>query len=132
MKYYYCTNVYDGKVYDIYCEKFPDGRYNLQTKEARFVGLVSEVPYAKYIKWKEKTMREYLRDLRKERGLSQDEISKRMGLTQSFYSMIETGERIERMNLDTAVKIANAMGIEQGKFIERELEWERERLKEGE
>lgn len=50
MKYYYCTNVYDGKVYDIYCEKFPDGRYNLQTKEARFVGLVSEVPYAKYIK----------------------------------------------------------------------------------
>ena len=50
MKVYYCTNVYEGKVYDIYCEKFLDGRYDLTTSEARYVGLVSEVPYAKYIK----------------------------------------------------------------------------------
>lgn len=77
-------------------------------------------------------MREYLRDLRKERGLSQDEISKRMGLTQSFYSMIETGERVERMNLDMAIKLANALGIDSGEFIKHELEWERENLKEGE
>lgn len=34
MKVYYCTNVYEGKVYDIYCEKFPDGRYDLTTNEA--------------------------------------------------------------------------------------------------
>lgn len=77
-------------------------------------------------------MREYLRDLRKERGLSQDEISKRMGLTQSFYSMIETGERVERMNLDMAIKLANTLGIDSGEFIKHELEWERENLKEGE
>ena len=76
-------------------------------------------------------MREFLRDLRKERKLSQDEISKRMGLTQSFYSMIETGERVERMNLDMAVKLANTLGIDSGEFIKHELEWERENLKEG-
>ena len=76
-------------------------------------------------------MREFLRELRKERGLSQDEISKRMGLTQSFYSMIETGERVERMNLEMAVKLANTLGIDSGEFIKRELEWERENLKEG-
>lgn len=52
MKVYYCTNIYEGKVYDIYCEKFPNGSYDLATKEARYIGLVSEVLYAKYIKKK--------------------------------------------------------------------------------
>lgn len=77
-------------------------------------------------------MREFLRDLRKERGLSQDEISKRIGLTQSFYSMIETGERVERMNLDMAVKLAKVLGLKLGKFIGYEIAWERKHLKEGE
>ena len=52
MKVYYCTNIYEGKVYDIYCEKFPNGSYDLATKEARYIGLVSEVLSAKYIKKK--------------------------------------------------------------------------------
>lgn len=77
-------------------------------------------------------MREFLRDLRKERKLSQDDIAKRMGLTQSFYSMIETGERVERMNLEMAIKLANVLGIDSADFIKREMEWERENLKEGE
>lgn len=77
-------------------------------------------------------MREFLRDLRKERKLSQDDIAKRMGLTQSFYSMIETGERVERMNLEMAIKLANVLEIDSGDFIEREMEWELENLKEGE
>ena len=49
VKVYYCTTIVDGKVYDVYCEKFPDGRYDLTTKETRYVGTVSDVPYAKYI-----------------------------------------------------------------------------------
>lgn len=77
-------------------------------------------------------MREFLKDLRKERGLSQDEISKRIGLTQSFYSMIETGERVERMNLDMAVKLAKVLGLKLEKFISYEIAWERKYLKEGE
>lgn len=77
-------------------------------------------------------MREFLRDLRKERKLSQDDIAKRMGLTQSFYSMIETGERVERMNLEMAIKLANVLGIDSADFIKREMEWERDNLKEGE
>lgn len=77
-------------------------------------------------------MREFLRDLRKERKLSQDDIAKRMGLTQSFYSMIETGERVERMNLEMAIKLANVLEIDSADFIKREMEWERENLKEGE
>lgn len=49
IKVYYCTTIVDGKVYNVYCEKFPDGRYDLTTKEARYAGNVSDVPYAKYI-----------------------------------------------------------------------------------
>lgn len=50
IKVYYCTTIVDGEVYNVYCEKFPDGRYDLTTKEARYAGTVLEVPYAKYIK----------------------------------------------------------------------------------
>lgn len=77
-------------------------------------------------------MREFLRDLRKERKLSQDDIAKRVGLTQSFYSMIETGERVERMAIEMAIKFANVLGIDSADFIKREMEWERDNLKEGE
>jgi hypothetical protein len=49
VKVYYCTTIVDEKVYDVYCEKLPDGRYDLTTKEARYVWTMSEVPYAKYI-----------------------------------------------------------------------------------
>lgn len=77
-------------------------------------------------------MREYLRELRKERKLSQDDIAKRMGLTQSFYSMIETGERVELMTIEMAIKLANVLGIDSADLIIRELKWERENLKEGE
>lgn len=77
-------------------------------------------------------MREFLRDLRKERKLSQDDIAKRMGLTQSFYSMIETGERVELMTIEMAIKLANVLGIDSADLIIRELKWERENLKEGE
>ena len=77
-------------------------------------------------------MRSFLKDLRKERKLTQVEISKRMGITQQYYNMIETGERNERMNLDVAVNIAKALDMEPFDFITLELEWEQERLKEGE
>lgn len=77
-------------------------------------------------------MRDFLRDLRKERKLSQDDIAKRMGLTQSFYSMIETGERVELMTIEMAIKLANVLGIDSADLIIRELKWERENLKEGE
>lgn len=45
MKIYYFTTNHDGKVYDIYCEKNPDGSWNHETKEAR------EVTDAKYLEW---------------------------------------------------------------------------------
>lgn len=44
-KIYYFTNVNNGKVYDIYCEKNKDGSWNEETKEAR------EVTDENYLKW---------------------------------------------------------------------------------
>lgn len=48
MKFYYCTTEVNGKIYDVYAEKFPCGAWNLQTKEAR------EVKDEKYIDWYKK------------------------------------------------------------------------------
>ena len=77
-------------------------------------------------------MRDFLKRLRKERELTQVEISKRMGITQQYYNMIETGERSERMNLDVAVNIAKALDMEPLDFISLEWEWEQSQAKEGE
>lgn len=48
MKYYYCTTEVNGKIYEVYAEKFKCGAWNLQTKEAR------EVKDKKYIDWYKK------------------------------------------------------------------------------
>ena len=77
-------------------------------------------------------MREFLKCLRKERKLTQVEISKRMGISQQYYNMIETGERNERMSLETAMNIAKVLDLEPFDFIKRELEWEQSQAKEGE
>lgn len=46
MKVYHHTAICeDGKIYEFYCEKFPDGRYKYDTMERR------EVKDEKYIKW---------------------------------------------------------------------------------
>lgn len=77
-------------------------------------------------------MREFLKCLRKERKLTQVEISKRMGISQQYYNMIETGERNERMSLETAMNIAKVLDLEPLDFIKREWEWEQSQAKEGE
>lgn len=43
--YHHTAKCEDGKIYDFYCEKFPDGRYKHDTMERR------EVTDRDYIKW---------------------------------------------------------------------------------
>ena len=54
-------------------------------------------------------MREWLRKIRVELGLTELETAKRAGITQPFYHNIETG--IKNPSVDTAKRIAAALGF---------------------
>ena len=65
-------------------------------------------------------MREYLKALRAEKSLSQENIAKKLGISQNYYSMIESGERQPKMTIDTAQKLADIFGVPISYILEHE------------
>lgn len=56
-------------------------------------------------------MRKWLKELREKAGFSQQSIAEQLGISQNYYSMIETGERQSKMTIDTAQKLANVFDV---------------------
>lgn len=56
-------------------------------------------------------MRKWLKQLRKERKISQKEISCALQIAPSYYSMIENGERQSKMTIEMAQKLATIFGV---------------------
>lgn len=56
-----------------------------------------------------------LRTLRKEKGLSQEELADRSGLNRPYISGIEQGKR--NVSLEVMEKLAGAMGVEIGSLV---------------
>lgn len=55
-------------------------------------------------------MKDWLRNIRKSKGLSQANIARKANISQQTYSAIETGERTP--SVDTAKKIAKALDFD--------------------
>ena len=64
-----------------------------------------------------KTLLQILRELRRQRNLTQDELAKAMGVKQAFVSKYETGER--RLDFLDLVGICDVLGISIINFAER-------------
>lgn len=58
-----------------------------------------------------------IRRLRTERGLSQEELAAQAGLNRNYVGMIERGENSP--TVDTLDRIAEALGVDVGDFLER-------------
>lgn len=56
-------------------------------------------------------MRAYLKDLREERHLTQIQLAKSIGLSQSYYAWIESGNRQKNITLDTLFKLSEALAV---------------------
>ena len=56
-------------------------------------------------------MRSWLRDLRLSKKLTQEELASMIGVSQTMYSKIETGERQEKMDLELASKLGSIFKI---------------------
>lgn len=56
-------------------------------------------------------LRQYLRELRKQRNLTQQNVADFLKMTKSSYGMIEMGDRQKDMNLSIAVELAKVFEI---------------------
>jgi transcriptional regulator with XRE-family HTH domain len=64
-----------------------------------------------------KILLELLRELRKQRSLTQDQLARLIGVKQAFVSKYETGER--RLDFLDLVGICDVLGISMVKFVEK-------------
>lgn len=65
-------------------------------------------------------MREWLPAARARAGLTQAELAKKLDLTESYYSRIESGERQKKMDLDLAARMSVIFGIPVEEIIKLE------------
>lgn len=61
-------------------------------------------------------MREWLRELRKNKNWTQADVARKLGVTTAQYAYIESGERQADMNLSTASKLADIFKISLSKI----------------
>ncbi len=65
-------------------------------------------------------MREWLKEKRLERGLTMAQLAEKIGITESYYSYIEAGERQKKMDITLAIKLSTALDMPFLDVLERE------------
>lgn len=56
-------------------------------------------------------MRDWMIDARKNANLTQSQIASQLGISEGYYSYIESGERQKKMDITFAVKLAEVLGL---------------------
>lgn len=67
-------------------------------------------------------MREWLKNLRTEKGLTMKTMGTKLGISESYYCAIENGERQKKMDIVLASGISSALGIPLAKIMTLEKE----------
>lgn len=65
-------------------------------------------------------MRDWLLAARKQAGMTQLEMAKKLDITESYYSFIEAGDRQKKMDLTLAVKLSGILGVPIERIVELE------------
>ena len=65
-------------------------------------------------------MRNYLKRLREERGLSMQELAEKLDISRQYYQMIESGERQKKMDITLVKGISSALNVSLESIIEEE------------
>ncbi|MGN0694551.1 MAG: helix-turn-helix transcriptional regulator [Lentihominibacter sp.] len=67
-------------------------------------------------------MRNYLKELRTERGLTQTQVADNLGISQNYYSNIENGVAMKVMDLLLLDSISNLYHVSLNGLVQQELE----------
>lgn len=65
-------------------------------------------------------MRDWLKEKRAEKGLTMAQMAKKLDITESYYSLIENGERQKKMDISLAYNLASIFGIPVEQIVELE------------
>ncbi len=65
-------------------------------------------------------MRGYLKELREQKGFSQQNVADSIGITRQYYQQIENGERQKNMDISLVVQLSNLFGISPEAIINEE------------
>jgi len=65
-------------------------------------------------------MRDWLAAIRKEHGMTQQEVAKKIDVSESYYSYIENGDRQKKMDVALAAKLSVVFGIPVALIIDLE------------
>lgn len=67
-------------------------------------------------------MRYWLKKIRKEKGLQQEDIAKLLDISTNYFCDIENGNRKKKLDIDLLQKLSKALKIPIGKILEYENE----------
>ena len=67
-------------------------------------------------------MRDWLKEKRIGKNLTQDQMAEQMGISISYYNLIENGERQKKMDLSIANQLSVILGMTLMQIIEKESE----------
>ncbi len=67
-------------------------------------------------------MREWMWQARKNRNLTIKEVSEKLGISESYYSMIERGERQRALDVSFAYKLANIFDLSLDNIVKMECD----------
>lgn len=65
-------------------------------------------------------MRDWLKEKRTERGMTMAEMAKRLDLSESYYSKIESGDRQRKMDIRLVSKLCKILDISIEEIISKE------------
>lgn len=65
-------------------------------------------------------MRGWLAEKRKASNMTQSQIAKKLGISEGYYSYIESGDRQKKMDLTLAAKLSAVLGISVDEIIKLE------------
>ena len=65
-------------------------------------------------------MRDWLKESRIKNGLSGREMAKKIGITEGYYSLIESGERQKKMDSTMIMKLSLVLGVPTQQIVEYE------------
>lgn len=65
-------------------------------------------------------MRDWLLSARKEKGMTQQEVAKKLDISEAYYSYIESGDRQKKMDISLASKLSVMFEIPLDEIVEKE------------
>lgn len=65
-------------------------------------------------------LRDYLIELRAKKGLTQADVAKKIGISEPYYQMIESGKRQRNMDITLAAKLSDVFSVPMDQLVQEE------------